>query len=154
MRRQSVAVLLVVLALTTAGCGAAIPGSTPDETATPGGTAREDTEFEVTVREVIDGDTITVAFADGTVENVRLLGVDTPEVRADTRPEEFEGVPDTDAGRSHLRTWGERATAFVRSRLERGEAVRIVVDETADRRGTTDGCSCICTTTGNCSIGS
>jgi micrococcal nuclease len=135
MSRQPVAVLLVVLVVTVAGCGAAIPGSTPSETATPGETAQEGTAFEVTVEEVVDGDTVTVAFADGTVEDVRLLGVDTPEVYADAQPEEFEGIPDTDAGRAHLRTWGERATEFAESRLESGETVRIVVDETADRRG-------------------
>lgn len=133
--RQSVAALFVILAVTAAGCGAAIPGSPPSETATPGETAHDGTGFEVTVEEVVDGDTVTVAFADGTVENVRLLGVDTPEVYADPQPGEFEGVPDTEAGRAHLRTWGERATEFAESRLEPGETVRIVVDETADRRG-------------------
>jgi micrococcal nuclease len=132
--RQSVAAFFVILAVTTAGCGAAVPRSTPGETATAE-TAHENAGFEVTVEEVVDGDTVTVVFADGTVEDVRLLGVDTPEVYADVQPEEFEGVPDTEAGRAHLRTWGRRATEFAESRLKPGDTVRIVVDETADRRG-------------------
>jgi micrococcal nuclease len=137
--RQPVAALFLVLLVTGAGCGSTLPGSTPGETkmtdTATTETARADAVFEVTVEEVVDGDTVTVAFSDGTVENVRLLGVDTPEVHADAWPGEFEGIPDTEAGRAHLRTWGERATAFAESRLEPGETVRVVVDETADRRG-------------------
>jgi micrococcal nuclease len=135
MDRLTGLTVLVALSLGLAGCSAAIPGETSTGTTSPGETEREGTEFEVSVREVIDGDTVAVAFPDGTVENVRLLGVDAPETRADTQPDEFEGVPDTEAGRTHLRTWGERATAFAESRLAVGETVRIVVDETADRRG-------------------
>jgi len=135
MPRGPTLTFFLVLTVVLAGCGATIPAPTPVETEESGDRDREGTEFEVTVTEVIDGDTITVAFSDGTVENVRLLGVDTPEVHADTQPDEFEGIPGTEAGLDHLRTWGERATDFAKSRLEPGETVRIVVDETADRRG-------------------
>jgi micrococcal nuclease len=126
--------LALVLTLVVAGCTGTIPGSTPSNT--PGETDLDGVAFEVTVRDVIDGDTVAVAFSDGTVENVRLLGVDTPEVRADTQPEEYEGIPDTEAGRAHLRTWGEQATEFAQSRLTVGETIRIETDATADRRGT------------------
>jgi len=132
--RNRDAALLVLLAVVVAGCTVAIPGATPTER-DAAGTEREGVEFEVTVREVIDGDTVAVEFADESVENVRLLGVDAPETRADNDPAEFEGIPDTETGRDHLRTWGDRATAFAESRLEVGETVRIAVDETADRRG-------------------
>jgi micrococcal nuclease len=125
--------VVVVLMVAVAGCAVTIPGSTPTDT--PGESERQGSEFRVTVREVIDGDTVAVAFQDGSVENVRLLGVDAPEVHATNDPGEFEGIPDTEAGRTHLRTWGERATEFAKSRLETGETVRIAVDETADRRG-------------------
>jgi micrococcal nuclease len=87
-----------------------------------------------TVVHVVDGDTIDVEFADGTEERVRLLGVDTPETRTDVSPGEFEGVPDTEEGRSCLRTWGERASEFTTERLA-GETLTITVDAESDRRG-------------------
>src|SRR6056297_1742341 len=40
----------------------------------------------VTVVEVVDGDTMDVRFENGTVERVRLLGVDTPEVYGGNDP--------------------------------------------------------------------
>jgi len=39
----------------------------------------------VRVVEVIDGDTVVVAFANGTTDTVRLLGVDTPETKHPTK---------------------------------------------------------------------
>lgn len=89
---------------------------------------------EVAVVEVVDGDTIEVRMPDGRLETVRLLGVDTPETHADTDPGEFEGIPDTGAGRACLRTAGETATAVVEETLA-GETVRVRTDPTANRRG-------------------
>ncbi|KTG12205.1 nuclease [Haloferax profundi] len=74
-------------------------------------------------------------FPNGDVDTLRLLGVDTPETTLSrVSPDEFEGIPDTTAGRDHLYNWGEKATEFAVDELE-GEQVRIVVDEQADRRG-------------------
>jgi micrococcal nuclease len=152
------AVLLVLLALLVlaAGCTTA-PGAGPSPTApetgaatagsddarttgegttgdgaadADGGTAEGRT---ATVARVIDGDTVAVAFADGERETVRLLGVDTPEIRGAIDPTEFEGVPDTEAGREWLDEWGRRASAFAREELE-GRQVTVAVDEAADRR--------------------
>ncbi len=131
--RPGVPVFLALL-IVTAGCVSTVPGSTSTGTDRLEPPEREGTEFSVEIREVIDGDRMVIGFSDGTTETVRLLGVDTPEVNAGSQPEEFEGIPDTEAGHAHLRTWGERATEFAKSRLEPGESVRIV-DETADRRG-------------------
>jgi micrococcal nuclease len=86
-----------------------------------------------TVVDVVDGDTLDVRYANGTADTVRLLGVDTPEVHTDTDPAEFEGVPDTAAGRDCLRAAAEDASEYVRSRLS-GADIRVVVDPTADRR--------------------
>lgn len=88
----------------------------------------------MTVTRVVDGDTVDVRFADGRTDRVRLLGVDAPETRADTDSAEFEGVPDTPAGREWLRRWGEAATDFAVRRLD-GGTVDLAVDPTADRRG-------------------
>jgi len=44
------------------------------------GEQRRTANPQVRVIEVIDGDTIVVAFADGSTDTIRLLGVDTPKV--------------------------------------------------------------------------
>jgi len=127
----------------TDGGGVATPTDADTPTAIPNGsTALVDWNGSswatltepVTVVEVVDGDTIDVEYANGTVETVRLLGVDTPEVSGDVSPEEFEGVPDTDAGAACLRRVAEDASAFAESRLA-GEQVRLAFDARADRRG-------------------
>ncbi|WP_233203884.1 lamin tail domain-containing protein [Halegenticoccus soli] len=87
-----------------------------------------------TVVEVVDGDTLKLRFADGTRETARLLGVDTPETYGENDPEEFEGVPNTDAGERCLRERGEAATAFARERLL-GEEATISYDENEGKRG-------------------
>lgn len=94
----------------------------------------ERTELTVEIVRVVDGDTMKIEYADGTQDTVRLLGVDTPEVHVKTDPAEFEGIPNTSAGREWLRGWGENASAYAKSQLV-GEEVTITTDEEADRRG-------------------
>ena len=94
-------------------------------------------DHEVTVVDVVDGDTLEVRMPDGSVETVRLLGVDTPETYADNDPAEFEGVPNTRAGRACLRAAGENATTFAGEMLDDG-TVRVRTDPAADRRGSYD----------------
>jgi len=67
---------------------------------------------EVRVVEVVDGDTIVVAFADGTADTVRLLGVDTPETKHPTRGVEC---------------FGPEAAAYSKARLA-GKVVRLESD--------------------------
>lgn len=88
---------------------------------------------DATVTRVVDGDTVAVELPDGTVEKVRLVGVDTPEVYSENEPDEY-GVPDTEAGRACLDRYGERASAFARERLA-GKTVRLVPDPNLDERG-------------------
>ncbi|WP_323677572.1 lamin tail domain-containing protein [Halorubellus sp. PRR65] len=92
------------------------------------------TEWQVDVVRVVDGDTLEVAFPDGRVARVRLLGVDTPEVHTGTNPSEFEEIPESDAGRAWLRDWGHKASDFARTQLQ-SETVTIRTDSDADRRG-------------------
>ena len=115
-------VLLLVALLVVAGC--VDVGSTPFATG--------ETQRGVVTR-VIDGDTVTVRYADGGTDTVRLLGVDSPEVDGGDDPIEFEGVPDTDAGRRCLEGAAHEATAFAERNLA-GVTVDVVVDEAADRR--------------------
>lgn len=105
----------------------------PTTTTTTPTTTEEQTEWTVTVIEVTDGDTLTVAFDDGSTTEVRLLGVDTPEVHVENDPAEFEGIPETESGSDWLRDWGHKASEFARTELK-GDEVRLTVDETADRR--------------------
>ncbi|MFC3476496.1 thermonuclease family protein [Halobacterium litoreum] len=114
--------LAVAVLVATAGCSMPMLDGSASE------------ERTATVVSVVDGDTVDVRFADGTEERVRLLGVDTPEVHADVSPGEFEGVPDTEAGRACLRDWGERASEFATERLA-GAEVTVATDPEADRRG-------------------
>lgn len=69
-------------------------------------------EPEVRVIEVVDGDTIVVAFANGATDTVRLLGVDTPETKHPTKGVEC---------------FGPEAAAFTERRLL-GRVVRLESD--------------------------
>jgi len=44
------------------------------------GTQHDDAMPTARVIDVLDGDTVVVAFADGSTDTIRLLGVDTPKV--------------------------------------------------------------------------
>jgi micrococcal nuclease len=94
----------------------------------------EPSSLNATVTDVVDGDTVDVRLADGSTDRVRLLGVDTPEVHVENQPDEFEGVPATEAGATCLREVGTDASAAVDRRLD-GEQVRLEFDPLADRRG-------------------
>jgi micrococcal nuclease len=52
-------------------------------------------------------------------------------VRASRR---FEGIPDTERGRTCLRDWGDRASGYAQDRLG-GTSVTLHFDDQADRRG-------------------
>lgn len=108
-------------------------GDVPFPTATASAYVDE-THIAAEVVEVEDGDTIAVRYPDGSTDRVRLMGVDTPETEYPACTAEFEGVPNSSAGRSWLRHWGQRATNFTESRLA-GAHVTLVVDETLPRRG-------------------
>jgi|AntDeeMinimDraft_5_1070356.scaffolds.fasta_scaffold00071_6 micrococcal nuclease len=127
-RRSLLAIALAVL-LALSGCVTTLQDPADDAD----GDA-DTTEWTVEVVSVVDGDTLKVRFPDGDVENVRLLGVDTPEINTEVSPGEFEGIPDTKRGRAWLRDWGHKADEWMRQRVADAE-VTIATDPTADRRG-------------------
>ncbi|WP_090615420.1 thermonuclease family protein [Natrinema salaciae] len=88
----------------------------------------------VTVTNVVDGDTIDIEYQNGSSDTVRLLGVDTPETYGSVSPGEFEGVPDTQAGRECLQAAGENASAYATDQLA-DQTVTLQFDSQADRRG-------------------
>jgi micrococcal nuclease len=132
MNGRRLVVFLFVGAALVAGCVGG-PGERPDPTPALGG----EQTVTATVTAVVDGDTIDVRTENGTTDTVRLLGVDTPEVHTAVSPDEFEGVPDTAAGRECLSDWGEQASAYARQELA-GETVQLRFDDRADRRGVYD----------------
>jgi len=118
---------------TASPTASATPSSTP--TATPSPTPTPDRPGTLaTIVEVVDGDTVKIRYENGTRDTARLLGVDTPEVHVANSPDEFEGVPNNDAGADCLGRWGDEASSYVTSELL-GEQVRITFDENEPRRG-------------------
>jgi micrococcal nuclease len=140
--KRVVSLCIVLVLVTAAGCvgtdtrptGSALDGgpTTTDTTDAFGFTPAD--RLDARVIDVVDGDTIDVRLPDGSEDTVRLLGVDTPEVHVDNNPAEFEGVPDTDAGRTCLRAAGDAASTALRSQLA-GREVTLLIDPTSDRRG-------------------
>ena len=133
MRTATLALVSLVL---VAGClGGLAPDPTTDagSDAQPSATPPGDT-VQADVVEIVDGDTVRVVLANGSRETARLLGVDTPEVYGENDPGEFEGVPDTEAGRACLDRWAERASAETKRRLL-GESVALAFDRNEPRRG-------------------
>jgi micrococcal nuclease len=123
--------LALVALLALAGCSDLATTDAGEPTA-DGTTLAAD--YRVTVTAVVDGDTVRIRYQNGTRDTVRLLGIDTPETRADNSPDEFEGVPDTAAGRDCLGEAGEAATRYATDRLL-GETVSLRLDSQSDRRG-------------------
>ncbi|MFB6118813.1 lamin tail domain-containing protein [Halosegnis sp.] len=132
MARFGVVLVLVGLFI-LAGCSGAVDTAPNDATARASAPPVPTPAATVTVTRAVDGDTLEIRFDNGTTDTVRLIGVDTPEVHAENSPDEFEGVPETAAGRDCLRRWGERASDQAK-RLE-GETVGIAFDPNLDRRG-------------------
>ncbi|WP_231188414.1 lamin tail domain-containing protein [Haladaptatus sp. DYF46] len=89
---------------------------------------------QVTVTNVVDGDTLDVQYENGTTDTVRLLGVDTPETYGENTPDEWEGVPNTQAGKDCLHSEGEDAKAFMKNNLE-GKQITLKFDSESDHRG-------------------
>ncbi len=76
------------------------------------GAQRDDAAPRARVVDVLDGDTVVVAFADGSTDTIRLLGVDTPETHHPTKG---------------LECFGPVAARFTRRTLE-GAQVRLERD--------------------------
>lgn len=105
-----IAVLGLLLLLTT-GCGR--EGSTtapraPTVQASPAGLIPN-----ATIHSVVDGDTV-IADVSGSRESVRLIGIDTPESVARSRP---------------VQCFGAEASAYLKSLLPEGTAVTLILDE-------------------------
>jgi endonuclease YncB( thermonuclease family) len=82
--------------------------------------------YTVDVADVIDGDTVKVTFADGSQENIRILGTDTPEKSSNSqyeRVQEWEGIESN----SYLEGWAADATDFGTQELG-GKTVELSFD--------------------------
>jgi micrococcal nuclease len=81
--------------------------------------------FTVEVTRVIDGDTIKVDLQ-GKTESVRLIGIDTPESRVNDK-----AIRDSERSGQDLAAivdQGRQATAFTRSKVKKGDTVRLETD--------------------------
>ena len=115
------------------------PMTTPQATPSPTPMQPTATPFEheyevkhkVMVVYVIDGDTIDVKLSDGTVERVRMLGVDTPETTSyKNKAGEYDNITDLDC----LAGWGQNAKQYAQDELD-GNYVWIEFDSMAGIRG-------------------
>lgn len=85
------------------------------------GTTKSEPKTEPTLHErarvirVVDGDTIEVRLTSGAEKDVRILGIDTPEVYGGTE------------------CWGPQASAAMKKRLPKGTVVNLTSDPTQDR---------------------
>lgn len=105
------AVFGLLLLLAATGCGAEDSAASPSVSrpgASPAGLISN-----ATVHKVVDGDTI-IADVSGSRENVRLIGIDTPESVARNRP---------------VQCFGAEAGAYLKSLLPEGAAVTLILDE-------------------------
>jgi endonuclease YncB( thermonuclease family) len=82
--------------------------------------------YEVTVTGVTDGDTVDVEFSDGSTEEIRVLGIDTPETKKNSKYEsieEWEGIEDD----KYLGNVGNDASDWAQNELD-GKTVDIFFD--------------------------
>ncbi|OYR67142.1 nuclease [Halorubrum ezzemoulense] len=87
--------------------------------------------YEVDVTDVADGDTVDIVFENGTVDTVRIVGIDTPETGDTTeRLQEYEGIDDGPA----LKSEGDDATNYAVNELA-SETVTLSFDEGEGLRG-------------------
>ena len=105
-------VLVVLLSLAMTSCtnedSAAIP-----KTAVP--VTSSGLISNATIKKVVDGDTV-IADVNGSRQNVRLIGIDTPESVAQNRPNQC---------------YGAEASAYLKSLLPEGTPVTLILDEEA-----------------------
>ncbi|WP_440989588.1 DUF4350 domain-containing protein [Haloarchaeobius baliensis] len=93
----------------------------------PGMEIDPDATHVVDVTSVADGDTVDVAFDSGRVENVRILGIDTPEkeqYQQYERVQEWEGIESL----TYLADEGAAATTFAEDELS-NETVELSFDD-------------------------
>jgi len=142
MDRDRLAVASLVLLVTLAGCAGVVDGVAEPGSGAPGGGqgasdgANDGRELSVTVLTVVDGDTVDIRYDNGTTDTVRMLGIDTPEVYGGNDPAEFEGVPDSRAGRDCLGEAGDAASVALRERITSADMeVTLVLDPLSDGRG-------------------
>lgn len=92
------------------------------------------TWYDATVVDVTDGDTVDVQLdSDGTEYEVRVLGVDTPETKRNSRYEEvreWEGIEDD----KYLSDRGGLAKDFANAEIPDGTSVQVAVDSEEDEQ--------------------
>lgn len=93
-----------------------------------------DTESNAaTIVKIIDGDTYKVSY-NGKTENIRLIGIDTPESRANSKAK--KDAKKTGVNVKAITTLGKQATQYIKSLIEPGDQIKIEFDvQERDRYG-------------------
>jgi micrococcal nuclease len=95
---------------------------------------RPDRLLDATVRRVIDGDTIVVRRANGRLERVRLVGIDSPEVHES--PKLAREIARSGRDAATVQKWGRRAAMFTAALLPVSRRIGLELDiEPRDREG-------------------
>ena len=103
----------------------------------PGPEYSFDETYQATVEDISDGDTFSVTLEGGASEEIRVLGIDTPEVpeAADAEnPYEWEGIGDQESGEEadgeypYLQNWAAEASSVAGQELS-GATVELSFDE-------------------------
>lgn len=125
--RALLSLLFVGILATCAGCTLTFSDLTPGRNGPANGCGFT---THALVTRVIDGDTFSIRYSDGSDDTVRILGIDTPETD-DARNAKgvFSGITDP----SSLTSWGKRAASFSRDLLL-GEEVTLSGDCQAGTR--------------------
>ncbi len=102
----------------------ALPGAADGKPCAP--PPRPDRLLDATVRRVIDGDTVVVDLANGRLERVRLVGIDTPEVHESKKLAGESARTGRDAATLHK--LGLRAAAFTGALLPTSRRIGLELD--------------------------
>jgi micrococcal nuclease len=97
----------------TSGPVVEVPATVPEVPATM--PDQQVLESNATVERIVDGDTL-IAEINGQSERVRLLGIDTPESVAETRPDQC---------------FGEESSDYLKTLLPEGSEITLILDEEA-----------------------
>ncbi|MBC5793392.1 MAG: thermonuclease family protein [Nanohaloarchaea archaeon] len=97
--------IFLILCITASGC-----------ISTDKSPENREKNLSVEVSRVVDGDTVEVVL-NGSKEDIRLIGVDTPEVHVEVDPAEYEGIPTNETGEKCLEKWGEKASNYAKGRI-------------------------------------
>lgn len=117
--RRAHTTVMVAVAFAVVAAVPALTGCVARPTGQPA--AEYTNEIPASVQRIIDGDTLDVTLDDGTIDRVRIIGIDTPELAwrgTDTRPP------------APAECWADEATIALTDLIPVGTAITLIQDTT------------------------